>query len=319
MTLSAIEFDFASHLDRKIEIGDATTSHARGNSVWVDIDLALVDEANEAFRLLSVNPSVVEAIAESPSAGRHDIYEDCLHLSLSIPIYQNHEIQFEVVELILGDRLLITLHRGQSFFLDRVRENYPTFFRKFALSLGFLLFEVWDLLIERYRQTLASLEEDVELAQKSIFEDASDEIFQRVSHLTSSVLEIRKASLAMRDSLDLLGTHKSAFIPTTAQPYLLNMVGSLDRLAGDLTIERETLAEVLTLYLGMVSHRTNQLLHRLTLVSIVFMPLTFLCGVYGMNFDLPEYSWKYGNVYFWSLIITCVTGMVFWMRLRKMW
>ena len=97
------------------------------------------------------------------------------------------------------------------------------------------------------------------------------------------------------------------------------MVGSLERLAGDLTVERETLAESLTLYLGIVSHRTNQLVHRLTLVSLVFLPLTFLCGVYGMNFNLPEYSWQNGYVFFWGLVAFCVMTMVSWMRMKKMW
>ena len=98
------------------------------------------------------------------------------------------------------------------------------------------------------------------------------------------------------------------------------MVGTLERLGTDLAVEREILAETLTLYLGIVSHRTNQLLHRLTLVSVVFLPLTFLCGVYGMNFDfLPEVHWRYGYAYFWGAVLVIVVGTVLLMRAKRWW
>ncbi|MGV3482783.1 MAG: magnesium transporter CorA family protein [Planctomycetaceae bacterium] len=319
MTVAVIEFDFATHDDRELTVADVAASLAGGRSVWVDIDLSDPTAADAALQALAVNPRVLETLSASPSVGRHDVYDDCFHVSIAIPQFDQGLLRFEHVDLVIADRLLVTLHRGETNFVAEVRKGYPTFFRKFAQSLGFLLFEIWDLLIERFRHALTRIEEEVEDAQKAIFNGASDEIFQRVAALTSCVLDLRKAALAMRDALDMLGTHKSVFVAPTAQPYLLNMVGSLNRLAGDLTVERETLAEVLTLYLGIVSHRTNQLLHRLTVVSIFFMPLTFLCGVYGMNFDLPEFGWRYGYLFFWSLIVACVTLMATWMRWRRIW
>ena len=315
----AIEFDFAQHVDRVLTLSEVDESLKQGHSCWVDIDLSCSRDAEQAIETLVINPRVVESLAHEPSIGRHDVHEDCLHISISIPVYTNRQLRFEIVELILAERLIITLHRGEMQFLNRVQESYPNFFRKFALSLGFLLFEIWDLLIESLRGVLTQIEDDVEETQKSIFSGASDEIFPRVSQLSANVLELRKNVVAMRDVLDHLATHKSAFVPATAQPYLLNLVGSLERLSLDLTVERETLAESLTLYLGIVSHRTNQLVNRLTLVSMVFLPLTFLCGVYGMNLDLPEYRWRYGYAYFWGLAVCCATAMVIWMRMRRLW
>ena len=79
------------------------------------------------------------------------------------------------------------------------------------------------------------------------------------------------------------------------------MVGTVERVVADLTVERETVAEALNLYLAIVSHKTNQVVNRLTVVSLVFLPLTFLCGVYGMNFKyLPEVEWRYGYAFFWA-------------------
>jgi magnesium transporter len=100
--------------------------------------------------------------------------------------------------------------------------------------------------------------------------------------------------------------------------YLANMVGTLQRLGDDLTTEREILAELLALYLGIVSHRTNRLVNRLTVISVIFLPLTFLCGVYGMNFDnMPELHWSYGMVYFWAMAIVISAGLVAFMKWRR--
>ncbi len=314
-----IEFDFDARIDRPVSVDQVAASLAAGKSVWAAIDLSGDADVTIDLAELSVNARVIESLMSAPAAGRYDVYDDCLHLAVGIPQFAGRAVVFQVIDVVLMDRLIITLHRGESLFVNQLQATYPKFFRTFALSIGFLLFEIWDSVLESHRRLLNIVEDDVERAQKSVFSDTGDEIFENVSRLTSSVLDVRKSTLAMRGVVEQLATHKSTFVPTTTQPYLQNMVGSFDRLASDLTVERETLAEALTLYLGVVAHRTNQLLHRLTLVSLVFLPLTFLCGVYGMNFELAEYGWRYGPQFFWSLVIVVVAGMVAWMRVRKMW
>jgi magnesium transporter len=319
LTVHAIEFDFTTRVERVVAITDVPASLDQGHSVWVDIDLSQPDEVASVLQMLQLNSQVIRAVVEERIAGRYDVHDDCIHASVFVTRYVDRKLSFDILELILAQRLIITLHHGRTPFIEQLADNGLKFFQKFALSIGFLLFEIWDSAIDHLRRSVAAIEVDVDQTQQSIFSQPSDDIFQNVSQLSGNVLELRKLTLVMRDSLDQLATHTSEFVPATAQPYLMNLVGSLERLAGDLTVERETLAESLTLYLGMVSHRTNQLIRRLTLVSLVFLPLTFLCGLYGTNFDLPEYSWPYGNVFIWSLVSLCATSVVVWMRAKRMW
>ena len=103
-------------------------------------------------------------------------------------------------------------------------------------------------------------------------------------------------------------------------PYLQALVGSIDGLVADLAVDREILAETLNLYIGLVGHRTNQVVNRLTVVSFVFLPLTFLCGVYGMNFrHLPELEWEYGYAAFWVTTVTLAGAGLYLMRRRGWW
>jgi magnesium transporter len=89
------------------------------------------------------------------------------------------------------------------------------------------------------------------------------------------------------------------------------MVGSVDHLLQDLLVDRDILSESLNLYMSMVGHRTNQVMKKLTAVSIVFLPLTFLVGVYGMNFEVfPELKWRFGYVYFWAVVAAVIWVLV---------
>ena len=84
-------------------------------------------------------------------------------------------------------------------------------------------------------------------------------------------------------------------------------------------VDRDILAQSLDLHMSMVTHRTNRVMNKLTIISAIFLPLTFLCGVYGMNFDrFPELHWRYGYEFFWGLTATIVTVLVFLLRRNRM-
>jgi magnesium transporter len=95
------------------------------------------------------------------------------------------------------------------------------------------------------------------------------------------------------------------------------MVGTVETVLQDLLVDRDVLSGTLSLYMSMVSHRTNEVMKRLTVVSVIFLPLTFLVGVYGMNFDvLPELHWHYGYAYFW-LVVVAIVGSLLWFLRRQ--
>lgn len=318
MSITVIEFDFSSRQECSIPLEEVRASIEQGNSCWIDVDLT-ADGAAEALRDHGLNATVISEAVLGGSAGRYDVYDDCLHVTMAATRLEAGRVAFEHLDLVLAERVLFTLHRGQPAFLNRVHQGHAAFFQRFAQSLGFLLFDLWDSLIETHRSVLSRIEERVEQTQRLIFNASDDAIFSYVGQAAEDLLHLRKNVLANRDVLDQLATHRSAFVPETTQPYLRNMAGMLNRLADDLTVERETLAEALALYLGIVSHRTNRLLHRLTLVNVIFLPLMFLCGVYGTNFDRPVYDWEYGYLYFWAISLVTVGCLIVWLRIRKMW
>ena len=171
---------------------------------------------------------------------------------------------------------MVTLRRGPVEFIEQVRKHYRQDFRKFAKTGSFLIYEYWDALVDSYKKAMRAFEGHAERVQGKIFETEDDAIFTEVSDVTRDLLSFRKTMLAAREVLNELSSRRSPFVSESTQPFLERMVGTLERLSADLSVERDILAETLNLYMGIISHRTNKVVSRLTVVSMVFLPLTFL-------------------------------------------
>jgi magnesium transporter len=316
---TAVEFDFQTKRERTISPDAVPSAFAKGLCCWMNVDASDAAAAESVLRDLGVHPVVVEEALHAQVSGRHDVYENCLHVTIAAAAFRGGELVTSQVDVIVGEQFIVTLHRGPVEFLEQVRRTYASDFQKFAKTLSFLLYEIWDHLIESYVKVLRAIEDEVEQIQSQMFGEVDDELFGRVGRLTRELLLFRKLVLTQREVLHELATRRSTFVAETSQPFLNNMVDKLERLGSDLAVERETLAETLYLYMGIASHRTNKVVTRLTTLSMIFLPLTFLCGVYGMNFVyLPETKWPYGYAFFWGLA-GCVTAGLLLVMKKSRW
>jgi magnesium transporter len=275
--------------------------------------------AAKTLRGLGVNEQAVLQALGPDSDGRHDLYDDCLHIAVTAATFQDGHLIPSHVDILVAERFLVTLRRGRVEFIEQVRRHYRQDFVKFAKSPSFLIYEYWDHLIDGYRRSLRQVEAHVERVQRQIFGEVDDAIFAEVSAVTLDLLTFRKLLLAAREVLHELTSRQSPYVAETAIPSLERLAGALERLSSDLSVEREILSETLNLYMGIVSHRTNRVVSRLTVVSMVFLPLTFIVGVYGQNFkNMPELEWEYG--YFLVLGVTFgLAGLLYLLFKRTGW
>jgi magnesium transporter len=322
-----VELDFKTKAHRKICADDLRGSIDTGHFVWIDVDIAQLDEARALLGRLSLCvPEILEDALTREPATQIARYDDYVHLVLSgcrlggqrgaSP--KGNKFDLERVDAILGESFLLTLHKGQPVFLEAVRKSYLADFRRFAQSPSFLLYELWDHLIENYLSVHKRFEERVEQLQAQLIGDVTDTVFAEASELGADLLHLRKVVLPARAVLAELSTRKSPFVSEATQPYLGNMVGTIERVLQDVLVDRDILSGSLNNYMSLVAHKTNRTMSRLTVVSIIFLPLTFLCGVYGMNFEvLPEKDWSYGYAYFWILVVAITVGLIWLMRRNK--
>jgi magnesium transporter len=315
-----VELDFTTKQHRKISINDIRSSMEAGKFVWIDVDIAQNEEARKLLTTLNLcDPAIVDDAMSREPATQIARYDDYIHLVLSGCRLVGHKFDLERVDAMIGAHYLLTLHKGAPVFLEAVRRSYINDFVRFAQSPSFLLYELWDHLIDNYLNVHKKFEERVEQVQAQLIGDVDDRVFADASELGADLLHLRKVVLPARAVLADLSTRKSPFVSEATQPYLANMVGTIERVLQDVLVDRDILAGSLNNYMSLVAHKTNQVMSKLTVVSIIFLPLTFLCGVYGMNFDnLPELHMKHGYAYFWALVLVLLFGLLFFMRKNKL-
>jgi magnesium transporter len=311
-----VELDFAERKERSIELGDMRASMGAGKYVWLDVDSSDRDAARALLEKLELlTPEVIDDALGGEPGTQQARYPSYIHLVLTGCRLLKGGIELQRVDAIIAERFLITLHAGKVAFLDSVKREYKHDFERFAKSPSFLLYELWDHLIDDYVRTQKKLEERVEELQTRLIGEVDERVFGQVSEIGADLLHFRKVLIPARAVLTDLSTRKSIFVSEATQPFLANMVGTLERVLQDLMSDRDILSDSLNLYMSMMGHRTNRVMNRLTVVSVIFLPLSFLCGVYGMNFEvLPELKWEHGYLLFWLVVLSIATLLLVVMR-----
>lgn len=317
--IRAVSFNFSEKIERTIEYDQILTECGNGNHCWIQADPSDSSEIQDLLRTLQVSEIAIKQITTDDNRdGRYDVYPRCLHFSLTEARMENSRLVSAHVDVALTKSCFFTIDHSNAQLLELMGTTYQEDFQKFAQSPGFLLYELGDHILEVYRRTLRSISSEIEQVQVGLFGKVDDAIFMHVSEITSDLLKFRSTALAARDVMHELGTRKSPFVSESTQPFLLRTAERLERLGEDINAERDTLNEMLHLYMGMVSHRTNKVVNRLTAISTIFLPLAFLCGVYGMNFEfMPELGWEYSYPIFWTVVLTVAGGILFVMKKYK--
>lgn len=326
--------DFRDRTHGAIEVEAVGEAVAAGRFVWIDVDLeAAARDAALAGRL----PAVVGGLplgaivagltahaADSRSTlSRHD---DWLHLVLvgAAPwLAAGSEPSDSAagcrLELAIAAECLLTVHRGPHPVLDAVRATYLHDFQHHARTPSFLVYEICEEQVEQFLHIHAELEDQVEAVRRQLGGHSGEGVFVALADVSGRLLELRRRALGVRRVLDELVARRSTLVSEATLDCLGRMSDTLERLLTDIASDREVLESSLNFQLTVLGHRTNTVMNRLAVVSTIFLPLSFLCGVYGMNFEgIPEIEWQHGYVYFWLLSAGITTLLVALLRRARL-
>ncbi len=316
--MQIVAFDFAAKQERSLPEGDWPSSPQDGLFYWITAGPDEKTKLQELLGSIGARP-VTAGLLQGPQAEAHyELYDDAIHFTLTECRIDGLILKSNTLAFLLGENFLAALLPGPSSVMDKIQRICREDFKKFARSSGFLLYELGSHLLESYRRIFQHYTTEAERVQLRLFGRITDDVFAEVADLTGDILAFRRTVLSARDLFNELATRKSAFVAETTQPSLDILSDRMERLGGDIAGVRSVLNETLNLYMGMVSHRTNRIVNRLTIFSMIFLPLSFLCGVYGMNFQvLPELGWRYAYPAFWLVVVLFVVAFVFYVRKKK--
>jgi magnesium transporter len=318
-----VGFDFERKEEHELELSDVPDALEDGVFVWIDIELS-DHPALRAFlaALELIGDETIDDVLSVEPVTQIARFEAYVAFALTTcSATGNGGFAFDRIDCALGARFLLTLRRKPAVCIERMRKLYRQELKLFARTPSFLAYQLWDQLVESYVEVQRKLEADVAALHTELMSTQDEEdVFDRVGKLGIELLTFRRVVVPARAALRDLSTRRSLFLSDLTQSNLGNLGGVLDHVLQELVIDREILSESLALHESVVSHRTNAVMKKLTIVSVVFLPLTFLCGVYGMNFEhLPELSWRYGYAYFWLAVIAVVLAIAWISRRARLW
>jgi len=316
-----IEFDFESRGERPVGLERFGPAAEDGHYLWLEVDVH--GDAAGARALLAglelVEPVLLDDVLDSHADTRLRRFDDYLFLALSGCRIEDDNLVTERVTAIVAEHFLLTIHNGPVEFLSDMMRDYHGDFLRFAKGPSFLLYEMLEQLTENLIVGQRNLAAHVEKLQTALIGEINERVFMRVAEVGNDVLAFRKILVPARSLLTELAQRKSPFVSEETRPFLSNMAATVECVLADVLADRDILSGSLDLYMSMVGYRTNEVMKRLTAVSMIFMPLTFLCGIYGMNFEvLPELQWYYGYAMFWGVVAVIVTCLVVVLRRAKL-
>lgn len=317
--MQIVAFDFATKQERSLDADAGSFAVEPGRFYWLTAGPDGQARLPDILSRLGAAPAATALLQVPAQDAQFELLDGAIFFTLSEVRLEAGALKSEPLAFLLGPNYLAAAVPAVSPLMDRIRQVYREDFRKFAQSSGFLLYELGSRLLDSHRRAYQHFAAAAERVQLRLFGPVSDDIFAEVAALTGNLLAFHRAALCARDLFNELATRKSVFVPESTQPALDILAGRLDRLGDDIANIRGALTETLNLYMGMVGHRTNRIVTRLTILSMIFLPLSFLAGVYGMNFEhLPELRWRFAYPAFWLLVASFVTTFVVFAR-RKKW
>ncbi len=316
--MQVVAFDFATKQEQTLTETQWNSMSATGPFYWITASSSESASLQTLLSKIGASPAISGLLQTPQPEAHYELYEEAIHFTLSEVRTDGHLLKSNVLAFLLGENFFAVLLPEASPVMEKIQRIYRDDFRKFARSSGFLLYELGSHLLESYRRIFQHYTAEAERVQLRLFGKVTDDIFSEVSDLTGDILAFRRTVLSARDLFNDLATRKSAFVSETTQPALDILSDRMERLGGDIAGVRSVLNETLNLYMGMVSHHTNRIVTRLTILSMIFLPLSFLAGVYGMNFEsLPELKWRFAYPTFWLVVTLFVIGFVLFVRKKK--
>ncbi len=292
-------------------------------SVWVDVEgedfESEVERVGEAFDLHQLT---VEDIKTAESRPVVDTFKNYLYVLARIPAesWEIGEMETHQLSLVLGSNYLLTFHRKELPAAEKLRERViqdPE--QSFDRGVDYLCYFILDAIADRYFPVLDRLEEEIDRIEEEVLVEPDEELLAQISNLRSDLIEIQKTAGPQREMVAKLARADTQFIANDRKVYFRDIQDNMVRVSDLLTNYRDLIGVARDMYMNAQSNRMNEIMKTLTIVATIFIPLTFIAGIYGMNFEvMPELKWDWGYYGALGVMGAMALGMIYYFR-EKDW
>ena len=264
----------------------------------------------------------MEDILNTDQRPKMEDYGDYLYIVFKMLYYdaESRMVLREQISLILGDTFVISFQEREGDVFDPVRERIRSGkgqMRK--LGPDYLMYTLLDVAVDNYFSVLERLGENVEILADRVLKAPQPKTLGEIQTSKREMLFMHRWIWPLREAISALGKRDSRLVSASTAVYLRDVYDHTLQIMDAVDLYREMLSETLDLYVSTVSNKLNQVMTVLTIIATIFIPLTFLAGVYGMNFKyMPELEWRWGYPLFWLVMVGVGAFMLISFK-RKKW
>jgi len=294
----------------------------RGGVTWINVNgLQQVKNLEKLGECFHIHPLVLEDILDLEQRPKIEDYDDYLYIVLkTLSLSPEAEgIQSEQVSLILGPNYVISCHEGDGDLFAPIRERLlQGKGRLRKMGADYLAYSLVDLIVDNYFVKLETFSDRVEFLEDEVVVRPSPETLREVHRFKNDMIMLRKTLWPLREVIARLERRESPLISDNLTIYFKDVYDHTIIAIEEVETYRDILSGMLDIYLSSMSNRLNEIMKVLTIIATIFMPLTFITSLYGMNFkNMPELSWQYGYFGVLGAIVVIALSMLWYFRKRR--
>ena len=321
--IRVIDYDDAKLREDELKnIADGTEFKRTKTVTWINVDglhdLSLMKEIGSIFDL---HPLLLEDILNTGQRPKLEEFDNCLFLVLRMLRYDKEKqiIIAEQLSLVLGDTFLLTFQEQPGDVFESVRERIRKQKARIRASgIDYLAYALLDTVVDNYIFIIERLGEQIEDIEEEVLDIAEPEVMEKINTFKREMNYLRKSVRPAREAVMQLSKLDSELINDQTIPFLKDLQDLITQAAEAIDTYRDMLSDQLNLYNSVVSNRMNDVMKVLTIFAAIFIPLTFIAGIYGTNFEyLPELKFKYSYFIFWGVMLTVAAVMLVFFRKKK--
>ena len=291
---------------------------------WINVtglhDTKLLSEIGEVFK---IHPLILEDVLNTGQRPKFEDNNEYLFCVVKM-LYRGKgdgEVVSEQVSLVLGRGYLLTFQEMEGDVFDMIRDRIRTGKGRIRkMGCDYLAYALLDAIVDNYFTVLEDIGDKIECLQDAVTERPELDTLQTMHQLKREMIFMRKNLWPIRELVSEIEKSESDLLSEGLSPYLRDVYGHTFQVIDTVEAWREMLSGALDIYMTGVSNRMNEVMKVLTVIATIFIPLTFIVGVYGMNFEhMPELRWKPGYAAVWGLMICVGIGMAVFFKRKKWW
>jgi magnesium transporter len=323
VSLFMVNYNETDLEERKLKkLSEALEFKEKPGVTWLNVnglhDANIIQELGEIFK---IHPLVLASATNTTQRPKVEEYDGYLFLLLKMAYYnaESHEVTLEQINLLVGNNYIISLQEKEGEMLQGLRERIKTGKGKIRKSgPDHLMYAIIDSVVDHYYSVLENIGEEIESMEKMLLLSANQEILTKIYGLKQELMYLRKSIWPMRELINSLLHAEHALVKKETLVYLRDVYGNTVQIVETVETFRDMTSGMLDLYLSTISYKMNEVMKVLTIFTAIFIPLTFLAGVYGMNFEfMPEIRMRLAYPIWWMTTITIVVWMIIYFKKKK--